>query len=313
MLLRVGIDPAGLEQSPTARSIGRAFLAELANRSVLIHENGGRARLLAALKTHGNDSLNRVVELLLSARSRSEELPAGVPGLDSVVSLGDLTRWKGRAHLVLLTESKVAAFQREGGSENPELAAFNSAADSLAVETLAKRWDSSLEMGVDRDWVWERHFKPFAKRCREVYVVERELGHVLFDDILAKRRNPRLTEGGPAWFIHRLAEAGVRRVHIATSEARVRDKGFAAGAVLQTIKEWPQSQGWALEVDLALVPGAFQHQREFSFEGWAGFSVHNGLQTFDNIKLSEQAELKAVSPLAERVHRKFDQLKMKAR
>lgn len=313
MLLRVAIDPEGLEPGQSGRGIGRAFLNELAQRSVLVHEPGGLRELKVALAEHGHDTLNKVIESLLVHQGRSEEVLGSVTGLVDVSSLSDLQPWRGKAQLLLLADYKDAVLRDEGGPGDPEFCAFDAASDSAAVEALSARWNTVVERGAKREVVWKQVFKPFAERSRHVVVIERELGHVLYDDILTRRRNADHKPGGPAWFLQRLAASGVQRVSIATSEARIKEKHFLRDEVITTICDWPREQGWPLTVDMKLVAGGFQHQRLLAFVGWAGFQIHQGLQTFDTLALKEDATLVAQVALAVRVRNEFDQLARRAR
>ena len=313
MLLRVAIDPEGLEPGQSGRGIGRAFLNELAQRSVLVHEPGGLRQARSALAEHGHDTLNKVIESLLLHPGRSERLSNDVPGLERVGSLSDLRLWQGKAQLLLLADYRDAVLREEGGSDDPEFCAFDAASDSAAVEALSQRWNTVIDRGTKREVVWKQVFKPLAERCPHVYVIERELGHVLYDDILKRRQRPQTKPGGPAWFLQRLAGAGVKRVSIATSEARVRERHFLPDDVMTTIHDWPGEQGWPLTIDMKLVAGDFQHQRLLAFDGWAGLQIHQGLQTFDYSELKEDAALVAQVALGPRIRNEFDQLARRAR
>lgn len=313
MLLRVAIDPEGLQPGQSGRGAGRHFLNELAQRSVLLHEPGGLVHLRAALAEHGHDTLNKVIETLLTYQGRSEEVSDASPGLANISSLGDLQPWRGRAHLLLLADYKDAILRDEGDWDDPEFCALDAASDSAAVAAVSRQWNTVLESGTKREAVWKGYFKPLAERCRHVVVIERELGHVLYDDILKRQRTPHHKPGGPAWFLQRLAGAGVRRVSIATSGARIRDKGFSSDVVAEAIQEWSRENDWSLVINMKLIGGQFQHERLLSFDGWAGFQIHQGLQTFDHPELKEDAVLTAQAQLAPRIQTEFDRLARRAR
>lgn len=314
MLLRVAIDPEGLEPGQSGRGIGRAFLTELTKRSVVVCERDGLRPLKDALAAHGHHTLNAAVEVLLS-RGCVEELSEEVPRLAEVASLSDLQRWKGKARLLLLADVKDAVLRDEGGLADPEFCAFENAGDSDAVLELSERWNTYVERGTKREKVWKDVFEPFAQRKPDVVVIERELGHVLYDDIVLQSRgqsDPRRLKG-PAWFLRRLEAAGVRRVSIATSERRVRNEsGSPPEVVAAAIRDWPASQGWSLRIDLRLIGGDFEHQRLLAFEGWAGCQLHQGLQTFDGAELKEGCSLSMQTELALHARRAFDQIVRRA-
>lgn len=313
MLLRVAMDPEGFEPGQSGRGVGRAFLNELAQRSILVHEADGLHELRSALAEHGHDTLTRVVESLLGNAQRHEALPHDVTAIESVGSLNDLRSWRGKVQLILLADYKDAVLREEGGPDDPEFCAFDAASDSAAVEALSQQWSTVLDRGTKREVVWKKVFAPFADRCRCVYVIERELGHVLYDDILQSRRRPGNSPSGPAWFLRRLAGAGVARVSVATSEARIREKHFSPDEVMTTVRDWAAEQNWSMVVDLKMVDGDFQHQRLLAFDGWAGFHIHQGLQTFDYSELKEDATLVAQVALASRIRREFGHLARRAR
>lgn len=313
MLLRVAIDPEGLEPGQSGRGIGRAFLKDLAQRSVLVHDAGGLQELRAALAEHGHDTLNQVVQALLGFRGRTEELPPEVSKLVEVTSVGDLDAWQGKANLILLAAYKYDVLRDECDANDPEFCAFDMASDSEAVAALDERWRTVVDRGAKREAVWKQVFKPIAERCQNVVVIERELGHVLYDDIIKRRRTSHLAPGGPAWFIQRLAGAGVQRVRIATSESKVTGKRFDPDEVIATIRDWLTEQESTLKVEMKFVAGDFQHQRLVAFEGWAGFQIHQGLQTFDHSTLKEDATLVGQVDLDGRTRAEFERLARRAR
>lgn len=315
MLLRVAIDPEGLEPGQSGRGIGRAFLNELSQRSIVVCEPGGLRPLKDALAVHGQHTLNTVV-LELLRNGRVEELSVAVPGLADLHSLSDVRPWKGKARLLVLADVKEAVLRDEGALDDPELCAFETAGDSVAIGELSKRWNTYLQRGTKREKVWKDVFEPFAQRRPDVVIIEREFGHVLYKDISPQQRghgDPRRFKG-PAWFLRRLNAAGVRRVAIATSGRRVREElRSPPDVVAAAIRDWPKSQGWPLRLDLHLIAGDFEHQRLLAFEGWAGCQLHQGLQTFDGTELKEGCSLSMQFELAGHVSREFKQIVRRAR
>ena len=307
MLLRIGLDAEGLEPGESGQSVSRRFLRDLAERGILVLEPGGLAQLQAALAAHGPATLAQVIETMLSSSQRHERLTTSLVRLSDLASADDLLLWRAHADLLLLARYRAEELA-ESTESKPEISTFDRASDSDAIEGIDRLWDAVLPAGTGRDTVWDRHFQPLAARTERVFIIERELGHVLYDDIVRARRDPSIRPRGAAWFLTRLHAAGVRWIHIATSAAKIKAKHLSVDEVQQALADWAEEKLPSSTVQWAVPDGDFPHARWISFDGWAGFDIHQGVQTFDGPALKEGLSLRAQCLLGPQTRKHFHRL-----
>lgn len=303
MLLPVGLDPDALRElaSGDASGPGPAVIRKLRERCLLAVGSRSAVReLLEACNGCGSAELSQVLAQLVKSRLLAPDDGAGGPvPLDQLEHPGEVASWRELADLLVLAELRAEVIEARKLKGPPEVSTLRDAANTQAFDRLDARALQVFPSGTPRDRVWERAFAPLAQHSTRVDVVDRYFAKDLHDKL--ERRDP-VGASGALWFLSRLVKTLVASVHVASSDREAPRAPGAPDAVDRAVLQATRP-GF---VTWYSVPGNFDHDRKVAFDGWASFSVHNGLGTFNGPELSERLTLAAAFGEAPRAGRSFE-------
>jgi hypothetical protein len=192
-----------------------------------------------------------------------------------------------RAELLDLTEEATI----------PEVASLREALNADVFAHIESQWNRSIPAGTKRENVWQDVFAPLAVRSTRVYLIDGYLAANLYRGLTATER--RRAKSGAEWFLGHLARTSVRFIHLACSKQSL--GRLDPERVRETITEWFARLDSGTALDLRIVEGTFPHSRRIAFDGWAGFELHKGIESFDRPNITEQVTLNASIELANNV------------
>ena len=304
MLLRVGIDPDAPEDLG-GTGPGPLVLRYLRERCVLVSDSSAARASLIERLSHGPQELRQALSLLLSSPSRCVDRVGPLP-IDQITEPEDVSSWIGVADLLLLAQYRADALAETGALLDPECSTFTGAANTRAFDLMFSSWERHAPVGESREVLWKEVFGPIAQHTETVYITDRYAAKSLADALRANARAKH--QSGPQWFLSRLARTHVKTIHLASSEREVRNARLDPQDSKELIQRWFSGMSTGTTLEVHLVEGDFKHGRRILFDGWVGFDVHNGLQSFENVRPEEEVDLNASASLGREGRLEFARL-----
>ena len=304
MLLRVGIDPDAPEDlgGPGPGPLVMRYLRE---RCVLVAESAAARASLIERLSHGPQELQQALSLLLSSSSRCVDRVGPLP-IDQITEPKDVSSWTGVADLLLLAQYRAEALAETGALLDPECSTFTGAANTRAFDLMSSRWERHAPAGESREVLWNEVFGPIAQHTDTVYITDR---YAVKSLAVTLRGNARARhQSGPQWFLSRAARTRVKTIHLASSEREVRGGRLDPQGSRESIQRWFNAMSTGTTLKVHLVEGDFKHGRRILFDGWVGFDVHNGLDSFADVELREEVDLNASVSLGREGRLEFERL-----